>query len=218
MVCWATADQRWADSFIAKWDKWLSELCQAVFCIHQTCSLFTIITYAEPAEHNLVSGRLCSKFLFCRHTDHFVQKKNHKTWSRSTKPCSTEKDDNQSRNQLSWTGVLGKLNLELNQLSQRKPDCVELCPRGRLWDQTSELDRFLAVLSGWTEECSVLFQANKEWKLEENKWFRQSQIWGEALQTEAELWGWRFGEMEEMMMYNYKNVFLICSSKVWGQF
>lgn len=119
--------------------------------------------------------------------------------ARSTKPCSTEKDDNQSRNQLSWTGVLGKLNLELNQLSQRKPDCVELCPRGRLWDQTSELDRLLTVLSGWTEECSVLFQANKEWKLEENKWFKQSQIWGEALQTEAELWSWRFGEMEEML-------------------
>lgn len=141
--------------------------------------------------------------------------------ARSTKPCSTEKDDNQSRNQLSWTGVLGKLNLELNQLSQRKPDCVELCPRGRLWDETSELDRFLAVLSGWTEQCSVLFQANKEWKLEENKWFRQSQIWGEALQTEAELWGWRFGEMEEMMMYNYKLLkmcFLFALAKCEGSF
>lgn len=154
--------------------------------------------------------------------------------ARSTKPCSTEKDDNQSRNQLSWTGVLGKLNLELNQLSQRKPDCVELCPRGRLWDQTSELDRLLAVLSGWTEECSVLFQANKEWKLEENKWFKQSQIWGEALQTEAELcnqvdereglkvW-WNGGDVKLTMfyIYNYKLLkmcFLFALAKCEGSF
>lgn len=45
-------------------------------------------------------------FAGCAHTDHFVQKKSHKTQTLKHKAL-LNKDDNQSSNQLSRTGVLG---------------------------------------------------------------------------------------------------------------